>query len=259
MSQWFNLYRKEMIEMWRNSKWLWVPVVFVILGVMNPAASYFMPELIKNMGGLPEGAVIQIPPPTGAEVMVKTLSQYSLLGVLILVLSSMGVVAAERSGGVAALIMVKPVPHASYISAKWAGLITLTAASFFLGYAATWYYTEVLIGSIEPARILQSGLVYALWLAFILTLTLFMSTWLKTGGAIAFLAILSAAALSVLTGLFPAYMKWSPARLSDIAGAYLITGKGLPQSVFSIIVTAAGIALLIAASAYVFKTREISE
>ena len=71
MTQWTVLYRKEMTEMARNYKILWIPIVFILLGVMQPVSSYYMPEILDTFGGLPEGTILEMPTPTGAEVLMK--------------------------------------------------------------------------------------------------------------------------------------------------------------------------------------------
>jgi ABC-2 type transport system permease protein len=43
MSQFLVLFRKEMLELWRSYKWLWVPLVFLFLGIIQPAATYYLP------------------------------------------------------------------------------------------------------------------------------------------------------------------------------------------------------------------------
>src|SRR5690625_6823092 len=96
MTQWTVLYRKEMLEMIRNYKVLCIPIVFVLLGVMEPVSAYYMPEILDTLGGLPEGTILEMPTPTGTEVLMKVLSNYGMLGVLILVLGALGVVSAER-------------------------------------------------------------------------------------------------------------------------------------------------------------------
>jgi len=257
--QWWVLYQKEMTEMWRNGKWLWVPVVFVLLGIMNPISSYYMPEILKSAGNLPEGAVIQIPMPKPPEVLVETLSQYGTLGVLILVLASMGVVSAERTSGIAAMILVKPVSYFSYITAKWAGLLSLMAVSFSAGYFAAWYYTEALIGPVELSRVASGFLVYGLWLIFVLTVTMFMSIWLKGGGAIAFITIAITAALSILTGLFSRYMTWSPSRLAGHAGSFLTEGTAASRFGLTLGITALLIVVLLAAGVSLFRRQELVE
>lgn len=245
MTVWLVLYAKEMMELWRSRKWIWVPLVFVLLGVSQPVTTYYLPDILQAAGSLPEGTVIEIPKPTGAAVLAQTLSQYGMLGVLILILSVMGVVSAERASGAAGLVLVKPVSFASYITAKWAASITIGVVSFAAGYASSWYYTELLIGSVEPVRFLQSMLLYGLWLAFVVTVAVTFSSIMNGSGAIAFLSVGLVALLSVLAGVFRHYMGWSPGTLSGHAAAVLndgTAGSGLP---LAMAVTIAAVAAML--------------
>ena len=156
MSQWLTLFQKEILEMWRNFKWIWVPITFILLGVKEPLTSYYLPQIIKSFGGLPEGAIIDIPPPTAGAVLASGLSQYSTIGVLIIVLGTMGVIAGERKSGVAAMILVKPVSYFSYVTSKWAGSLLLVWFSLFIGYLLTWYYTGQLFEWVAFGEFLQS-------------------------------------------------------------------------------------------------------
>jgi ABC-2 type transport system permease protein len=254
MRQWFVLYNKEMLEMQRNYKWIWVPLIFILIGIMNPVGTYYLPQLLE-FNGLPNEILAAIPTPTGAEVMLKTLSQYSTLGILILVLSFMGAVASERLSGSAIMVLVKPVPHLSYITAKWVAMFTLTTVSFVSGYMATWYYTGLLIGDVAFTQIWQSLLVYLLWLLFVISITLFYSSLLNSTGAIAFLSLLTLAAISLSTLTFTRYMKWSPGRLSSEAGA-LVTQDLTNTSLWSTLsVTIILIILLIYAAAFISKRK----
>lgn len=174
MTQWTVLYQKEITAMVRNYKILWIPIVFILLGVMQPVSSYYMPEILDTFGGLPEGTILEMPTPTGAEVLMNVLSNYGMLGVLILVLSAMGIVSEEKQSGVAAMVMIKPVSYSSYILSKWAGLLTITFVSLLIGYVASWYYTSLLIETVAFERVFQSVVIYSIWLVFVVTLTLFL-------------------------------------------------------------------------------------
>jgi ABC-2 type transport system permease protein len=254
MEQWIVLYNKEMLEMWRNYKWMWVPLVFIIIGMMNPVTTYYMPQLLEA-NGLTKEVIQAIPIPTGSEIMVKTLSQYSTLGILILVLSFMGTVASERQSGSAIMVLVKPVTHLNYITAKWAAMLSLTIVSFALGYLATWYYSGVLIGEVPFTQIWQSLLVYVLWLVFVISVTLFYSSLFNSTGGIAFLSLLTLAVISLLTSFFPRFTQWSPGRLSAEAGAAVTKGI-LGTSLWSIVsVTAILIILLICGAAFISKRK----
>ncbi|WP_409342486.1 ABC transporter permease [Paenibacillus sp. MBLB4367] len=257
MSQWMTLFGKEMVEMKRNAKWLWVPLVFLALGIMQPVTTYYMAQIIENMGGLPEGTVIEIPQPAPEAVLVQTLSQFSSVGILVLVLASMTVVSGERTSGVAGMIMMKPVSHLSYITAKWAGVLLLTIASFAAGYGGAWYYTNLLFGAVDVGRVATSFAVYGLWLAFVVSLTVLLSASLKGMGGIAFLAVASAMALSIAGGLFAKYMRWSPSKLADHAGLFLMQGKGGDSFALSLIVTVVLIAALVACSVRIFRSKSL--
>lgn len=259
MRQWLVLYRKELLEMWRSGKWLWVPVVSILLCVTNPVSSYYMPQILDKAGNLPEGTIIQIPVPKASEVMASTLSQFGTTGLLILVLASMGIVAAERTGGIAAMILVKPVKHASYISAKWAGVLTLAGASFLAGYVSSWYYTELLIGHVDPGRCAAAFGLYSLWLVFVLTITLFMSTWLRGGGAVAFVSLFAAAVLSVLSGLLSRFTGWSPGRLTGYAGAVLNGSESLSSIIGSGILTLILAAAMLAGAVRLIRRQELPD
>lgn len=259
MTQWTVLYRKEMMEMVRNYKILWIPIVFILLGVMQPVSAYYMPEILDTFGGLPEGTILEMPTPTGAEVLMQVLSNYGMLGVLILVLSAMGVVSSERQSGVAGMVMIKPVPYSSYILSKWAGLITITLISLFIGYLASWYYTSLLIETVAFDRTLQSAVIYSIWLVFVITLTLFFSTLMKGNGSITFITILVVFAFSTITTILEKYMKWSPATMTKHSGQVLLSRELATNFWLAFIITMAIIIVLLLSSIQIFKQKELLE
>ncbi|MCH1625165.1 ABC transporter permease [Fredinandcohnia quinoae] len=255
MSQWIVLFKKEWLEMIRNYKMLWMPLVFILLGIMQPVSSYYLPEILDKAGNLPEGAVFEIPLPTPSEVIVSTLGQYSQIGILVLALAFMGIVVAERNSGVSEIILVKPVSFFNYITAKWVSIAIITIGSFLLGMFASWYYTELLIGEVVFIDFLKGSLVYGLWLLFLVTVILLLSTVLKNSGLVAFLTILVAIALSGITSLFSKWMLWSPARLSTHASQLILTGSPDNSFILVFIITALLIIGFISLAIYFFSKK----
>lgn len=253
MSRWIAIYGKEMLEMRRNAKWLWVPLVFVALGVMQPITAYYTPDIIKTMGGLPEGAVFQLPVPSPADVMVKTLSQFGTIGLLVLALAFMAAVSGERQSGVAALVLVKPVPHATYMTAKWAGVQTLLLAAFACGYGGAWYYTKALFGPVDASGAIAAFAAYALWLIFVLTWPLLLGTRMRSSAGIAFVTIAIAGLLSLAGNLLRRYMAWSPAELQRHASAWIATGHTTGRPVLAATIAVAAIVLMLAAASALLK------
>lgn len=226
-----TLVRKEWLELLRSFKLIWVPLVFALLGIMQPVTSYYMPIIIEKAGNMPEGTVIEIPVPSGAQVLADTLSQFGLLGLLILALAFMGAVSGERNSGAASLVLVKPVSFSAYILSKWIGMMTLSWGALLIGYAASWYYTWLLIESVDFVPFLLSYLIYGLWFTFILTATLLFSTLLRSAAGAAFSALGLAMLLSLLSGLLPKYTGWSPGSLSGFAYKTVQRADGFDGSV----------------------------
>ncbi len=259
MRQWIVMYNKEMLEMWRSFKWLWVPLVFVLLGIMQPVSTYYLPQILESAGGLPEGAVIEIPTPSGEQVMAEVMSQFSTMGVLVLVLAGMAIISGEKSSRAIALILVRPLPHSSFITAKWAGLATLTAASLLLGSLAGWYYTELLFSSVDMMNVVRGVSVYGLWMIFVISVLVLMSTLLRGGSAAAFVTILIAVCFSILTGLFESWMLWSPARLTHHTSSFLLFGVGGDGVMLSIGITMALVIAVLMSAVAALKRQELGD
>ncbi|MFC7678542.1 ABC transporter permease [Paenibacillus sp. GCM10028914] len=219
-------YKKEMLDMIRSYKFIWIPAVFLILGITQPISTYYLPEILSMSANLPEEALALFQKPSSGEVVIQTLNQYSMIGLLVLVLAGMNIVAGERLSGTGELLLARAISPASIIVAKWGALMTLLVISFWLGLAGSAYYTAELIGPLEWSRVAVSGGIYTIWLAWILSLVLPLGTVLR-GPAAAFISLGIAALSSMLSGFFPSQMNWSPGRLSSLAAEWIAVGSGI--------------------------------
>ncbi|MBS4214264.1 ABC transporter permease [Neobacillus rhizophilus] len=225
MKKWFVLFRKEWLEMSRNYKVIWIPLVFVLFGLLQPVTSYYMPEILKNASNLPKGAVIKIPIPSSGEVLAQTLGQFNQMGILVLVLAFMGIVSSEQRSGMMKAILVKPVGYSSYITAKWMSAVLLSGGAIFLGMLASWYYTILLIGDFPFMDIVKGISLYFIWILFLITFTVFLSSFLKSSGLVAAFTLLLSILLTLLTPLLKKWMEWSPAQLTNAAASLFTAGK----------------------------------
>ncbi|MEC0172920.1 ABC transporter permease subunit [Paenibacillus graminis] len=222
----WTLYHKEMLESLRSYKLIWVPVVFIILGIMQPLTTYYMPEILKASGNVPPGMLEGYEMPGSAVVMAQALGQYGTIGMLILVLGVMNSLAGERSSGTIEMLMAKPVAPAAIVSAKWAAQLTVLVMALGLGAAGAAYYTEQLMGPLSWSNLAAAAGLYGLWLLCAVSLTLLFSAWLR-GPAAAFLGLLAAAAMSLAHSLLPSLLDWTPAALTAISAEMMTKGKGL--------------------------------
>lgn len=258
MRQWFTLFNKEMLEMTRNFKWIWVPISFILLGVMDPLSTYYMPQILDTLGGLPEGTVLEMPTPPAPEILMMSIAQYNMLGVLIIVLITMGLISGERKSGVAGIILVKPVSYSYYITAKWAGALVLIWISYFIGLLASWYYVGVLFDWLPLVDFLQVFFVYGIWLSFVLTITIFVNAFFITPGVVGFVSIAVILIFSLISGSLSHLLEWSPAQLTSYVGEFLATDSFPDAYLPTILIAFGGIVAMLFGAVFVFKKKELS-
>lgn len=256
--QWTTLLQKEIMENWRNFKWIWVPLVMILIASMDPVSTYYLPQIIDAVGGMPEGAAIDIPEYLPSDIIMMSLGQFSSLGVLVIVLMSMGTIASERKSGVLELILVKPVSYKNYITAKWMALLLLVWIAFIIGMLGSWYYVNILFGDLSFVSLLKIIFFYGLWLSLVISFSIFYNTLVKSPGLVAFLTILTLMIMSILTKIFAHYLEWSPTNLSGHIQEMLVNGS-IPTDLFgSAGITIIMIGLLLISSTFAFKAKELA-
>ncbi|WP_112179942.1 MULTISPECIES: ABC transporter permease [Paraliobacillus] len=256
--QWTIIFKKEMLEYWRNFSWIWVPVVFILLAIMDPLTTYYMPIILDTVGGLPEGTSIEMPDIAAADALMMSLQEFSMFGVLIIVLLTMGTISGERKSGVVELVLVKPVRYSHYISSKWAAKITLILTAYLIGLLASWYYVNLLFGDITILAFIQTFLFYGLWLILVVTITIFYNTLLKTPGLIGALSIGTILSMSAINSIFSHKLTWFPNSLSSHIRQLLHTGE-IPTALWGTsFVTVTFIIALLFLSFFTFNKKELA-
>ena len=213
--QWVTLFKKEILENWRNKKWIWVPIVMMVICSMDLISYYFLPEIINAVGGVPEGAIIEIPDLAPSEVITLSLEQLSLFGVIVIALITMGTIAGERSSGITEIILVKPVRYVNYVTSKWVVYVILANISLLIGMVMAWYYTNILYGSLSFGIVFKIIFFYSLWLTFVLTLSIFFNTIFKSPGLVIAGTMITIALMSGINMAIGHKFTWFPNQLSN--------------------------------------------
>lgn len=255
--QWKTLLQKELLENRRNYKLLWVPLVIILLSIIDPITTYYLPVLIDTIGGLPDGAILEMPTPDAPEVLLMSLGQLSSLGVLVLILISMGTIAGEYKSGVADLILVKPVSAVNYITTKWVSYLILALLSLGLALLASWYYINLLFGTLLFAPLLKTFLFYGLWFILVITFVIFYNSFVKTPGLVAVLSLFSLMMMSLVTSIFGHYLAWSPIHLTGYIHDMLVTQTISTDLIATSVVTILLILTLLIGSVFAFKKKRL--
>lgn len=246
------LMQKEWRENTRNFKILWLPLFFIIFGILEPVTNYYLPEIMKSVGNLPEGMEFMWPEFTGKEVFISLLSQYQSIGILVIVLAFMGAISSERKNGTATLLYVRPVSFSQYFLSKWFVINGIVITSLMLGFLSAWYYIEMLFDHVSFSQVLQFALIYCLWLIFVVTVTLACSAAFSTGIA-ATLSIFITLIFQVVDGLIGEYWTITPWKLSAYAGEFLNGTVDSTNLWWNIVVTLILVVVLVIGGIYMMR------
>lgn len=227
------LINKEIVQMLRDFKVIWLPIVFIFLGATQPIVTHFLPSIFEVLGG---GQGITIDPSMAAQkggvVLASTLgSQFDQLGLMILVISMMGIIQADKSNGMLAFILTRPVTVTSYIVGKMVSNYLLAAFSVTIGYLASYLYVNYLFTVVPFSHMITGLLFYLLWVLFIVSFTTMISTIFHSQGIIALISIIFLIGCRIIVNLNPIIDFFNPASMSKHAMEVLTTGSVI-SSVF---------------------------
>lgn len=210
---------KEFIQMTRDFRVIWLPLVFMFLGATQPVVNYYLPSILEALGG---GQGITIDPNMtaleGSVVLASTLgSQFDQLGIMIVVISMMGIIQTDKANGMLPFILTRPVTVTSYIAGKIVSNYVLAAFSVTIGYFVTYLYVNYLFTTV-PFPYMIIGLVfYLMWLLFIVSFTTMISAIFKSQGVIALISIVFLLGCRLVVGLSPILDQVNPASMSKYA------------------------------------------
>ncbi|RAZ69309.1 ABC transporter permease [Planococcus maitriensis] len=239
MKQFSTLLLKEWRENLRNYKIFWIPVVFILLGVTEPLSNYYLPQILDAAGGLPDGAVIELPDPEPEQLLVAVMGQFQLIGMLVLVLAYMGSIAGERKNGTATLLYVRPLSFTSYFLSKWLMASLVALISVWAGFLAGYYYTAVLFSAVPFGEFLSFAATYSIWMVLVVTLVLFASAAMPNAGLAAGLTLAALLILQLVDSLFGSRWEWSPLKLPNYAASFLDIGPDVTALVWTLAISLA--------------------
>ena len=222
MNQFTTFFKKEWLDMWRSLKFVWVPLVFVILGITDAIMNYFMDDILASVGNLPEGYEMLLPDFTPVDIYAATTGQFQSIGLIVLVAILASSISRERQSGTATLLYVRPISFASYFLSKWAMAVVLAVGCVVLGYFSSLYYTNLLFGSVPFDKFLAMVGTYCIWIIFAVSFTLAMSAAFKTSVAVA-LSILAIPVFLIIDSLIGSFWTMTPWKLGNY-GVQILAG-----------------------------------
>lgn len=214
LTQFSVLLKKEFLECWRSFKFLWIPLVFVFLGVSDPLLNYYLEDILAAVGNMPEGFQMVLPELKPADLLLASTGQFQLIGLIVLITAFIGTISRERQNGTATLLYVRPVSASAMFMSKWvmASIVGIVSASF--GYAGSMYYTSILYGTVPVSDFVAMLSTYYVWIVFVMAITVAMSAAFKTGVAAAIAIVIVPIGL-LFDSVIGSFWAWTPWKLAN--------------------------------------------
>jgi ABC-2 type transport system permease protein len=260
MNSFIVLMNKEFTQMVRDFKIIWLPLVFILLGITQPVMTYYLPTILEALGS---GQGITIDPSIaaqqGGEILAGTLgAQFDQLGIIIIAISLMGIIQTDKANGMLAFILTRPVPVRSYVGGKIASNYIFTAFSVAVGYLASYLYVNLLFTNVAIFDMLTALLFYLVWLLFIITFTTMISTLINSPGLIALISIAFLIGCRLIVGLSSMIDIINPASMSKHAMEVLITGSVNSNAMVNLVVSLLCAAIAIFITNYWISNKKFS-
>lgn len=208
----WTLFTKEMREHWRTRRFLVVVAVMVVFACLGPLSIKYMPLIMTQVPGVPEGLSDIMPAPDVNMAVAEFLENLSLFGVIMAILVPMGAVVGEKERNTAALILSKPVSRAAFLGAKIIAYSVVFLVGIVLAGLVGYYYLGILFEWLNPLGFLAlSGLLMVYFMMY-LAITLFTSTIARSQSAAAGISFAVLISLGLL-GAIPSFAINLPASL----------------------------------------------
>ncbi|HBT73471.1 MAG TPA: ABC transporter permease [Lysinibacillus sp.] len=210
MSGFKVLLQKEYREAWRSWKFLWIPLVFALLGMSDPLTNYYMMDILNAVGNVPEGFEMLMPELVPVDLLQASIGQFQTIGLLVMMASFVGAISKERASGMATLLYARPISYGAYFMSKFIVIGTVCFVSILAGFAASVYYTSILYGTLDIGALLISFCTYYIWLLFVIAVSLLMSASFKTviATTCAFTVIFVGQIVDMIVGIFWTISPW---------------------------------------------------
>ncbi|WP_066190077.1 ABC transporter permease [Gracilibacillus timonensis] len=256
MRQIKTVFKKELLMHTRNYSLIWIPIVFIVLSIMDPITTYYLPIILEKVGGMPEGATFEMPDVLPVDAFMMSLSQLSMFGVLIAILLTLSTVSGERKSGVLELILVKPVKTINYLGAKWLAKIFVFAIATIIGLLISWYYVDLLFGALSLLYTILAICFFTIWFVFVISVTMVFASLLRSQVLSCGLTVITFIILSIINSIFQHKMPWFYNNLSNLIQEMLYQEQISTDLIINLVLLVGTSILLLAGSVYLFNRKE---
>ena len=248
--------KKELTEQARTGKLLFLGILFVLFGIMNPAVAKLTPWLMEQMADSLADIGMNV-----TEVTVTAMDSWVQffknipMALIAFVLLESSIFTKEYRSGTLILSLTKGLARYKVVVAKTAVLTLLWTAGYWLCYGITHAYNAYFWDNAVAQSLAFSAVAWWVFGLWVIALTVLFST-LSTANTGVLVGTGGVVLASSLEGMIPKLTKYLPTMLTD--GNSLIYGAKNPEDyTAALIVACVTAATSFAVSLTVFNKKQL--
>jgi ABC-2 type transport system permease protein len=224
---------------------------------MSPPTAKLTPQILSSV--FPKGMAPKLPTPTIIDAFAQWFKNVSQIGLLAVILLTMGLVAEEKASGTILLIVTKPVTRANVVLSKFTAQAIWMTLSFLTAAASCFLYAILIFKFDKMVEFSQANALLALYFVLIVAVTIFFSTVLNNQIAAGGLSLVTVMLLSLIASLSQTFDKYAPTGLTTIGSGIALGQKGteISQAVWPALTAIGLIIVLLAAAIMIFNREEL--
>jgi len=215
-----SLWRLEYLRLFRTHR-IWILLgVFVSFGALGPLTARFLPEIVEAVGG---GVEIAVPPPTPELGMAEYLGNALQIGILAIAFVAAAALAFDSRPEMAVYLRTRAtIPQ--ILTPRYVTNMVAAVLSFAIGTTIAYVGTTMLIEAPLLSGTLIASLLLAGYRAFVVPLTGFAASIVRSVPGAALLTVAMVIVLGLL-GLIPVAAPWLPSSLVGSFDALIAGGE----------------------------------
>lgn len=248
--------KKEITEQLRSGRLMILGILFVLLGIMNPAVAKLTPWLLEVMAdSLAESGM------TVTNVTVSAMDSWMQffknmpIGMIAFVLLQSSIFTKEYSSGTLVLSLTKGLERFQVVISKTAVLTVLWTLGYWLCFGITYGYNAYFWDNSVAQNLIFSVVCWWLFGVFVISLIILLST-IENSNTGVLVGTGSIVLVSYLLGLLPKISKYLPTFLAD--GNSLIYGVAEEKSyIAAMVITMVASLICFAVSIPIFNKKQL--
>jgi ABC-2 type transport system permease protein len=247
-----NLWRLEWLRLMRTRRVLALFGVWAFFGLLGPLTARYLAEILETLGG---DIAIQLPAPVAADGITQFMSNGQQIGLLVVIVVSAGALTLDANAEMSMFLRTRVDSIGRLIAPRYVVATAASVAAFTVGLLLAVYETWALLGSLHASRIIGGGLLFMLYLAFVIAVVAALAGW--------FTSVVTTTAISVgvllllaVSGLIDSVGRWFPSHLAGSLDA-VVRGAQVSEYLGAMLVTVVLIPALVGTGIKGLERREL--